>query len=66
MLGKAHQRGDRKGIFAAFNAANRLGMNADQFGKTFLRQIRPQPGVGHVAANDAQEILVIHPRLRSV
>ena len=66
MLGKAHQRGDRKGIFAAFNAANRFGMDANQLGKTFLRQIRPQTGVGHVAANDAQEMLVRHPCLWSV
>ena len=66
MLGKARQRSDSKGILAAFNAANRLGMDADQLGKTFLRQIRPQTGVGHVAANDAQEILVRHPCLWSV
>ena len=66
MLGKAHQRRDGEGIFAAFNAANRLGMDTDQLGQTFLRQIRPQTGVGHVAANDAQEILVGHPCLWSV
>ena len=65
MLGKAHQRRDGKGILAAFNAPNRLGMDADQLGKTFLRQIRPQSGVGHIAANDAQEILVRHPCLWS-
>lgn len=66
MLGKACQRSDSKGIFAAFNAANRLGMDADQLGKAFLRQIRPHTGVGHVAANDAQENLVRHPCLWSV
>ena len=66
MLGKAHQRRDSKGIFAAFNAANRLWMDADQLGQTFLRQIRPQTGVSHVATNDAQEILIGHPCLWSV
>ena len=66
MLGKAHQRRDRKGILATFNTANRLGMDADQLGETFLRQIRPQTGIGHVAADDAQEMLVRHPCLWSV
>lgn len=65
MLGKAHQRSDSKGILAPFNAANRLGVDADQLGKTFLRQVRPQTGIGHVAANDAQEMLVRHPCLWS-
>ena len=66
MLGETHQRRDSKGILAALNAANRLGMDADQLCNTFLRQIRPQTGVGHVAANDAQEILIRHPCLWSV
>ena len=66
MLGKAHQRSDSKGIFAALNAANSLGMDADQLGQTLLRQIRPQTGGGHVAADDAQGILVRHPCLWSV
>ncbi len=60
MLRKADERRDTKGILAAFDAADGLGVDADQFGKTLLRQIRPQTGVGHIAANDAQEFLIGH------
>lgn len=58
MLREADERRDAERILAAFDAADGLGVNADQFGKTLLRQVRPQPGVGHVAADDAQESLV--------
>lgn len=66
MLRDADERGDAEGILATLDAADGLGMNADQFGKTLLRQIRPYSGVGHVATNDAQEFLVRHPCLWSV
>lgn len=66
MLREANERGDAEGIFAAFDATDGFGVNADQLGETFLRKIRPQTGVGHVAANDAQELLVRHALLWSV
>ena len=60
MLCEADERCDAERIFSAFDAADGLGVNADQFRETLLRQIRPQTGVGHVAANDAQEGFVRH------
>ncbi len=66
VLCKADEGGDAKGIFAAFDTADGLRMDADQLGKALLRQIRPQSGVGHVAANDAEDFLVRHPCLWSV
>lgn len=66
MLREAHERRDSEWILAAFNAADGLGVNADQLGEAFLRQIRPQTGVRHVAANDAQELLIRHTRSWSV
>ena len=60
MLREADERRDAEWILAALNAADGLGVDADQFGETLLRQVRPQTGVGHVAANDAQEFLIGH------
>ena len=54
MLNEENERGDAERILAALNAADGLGVNADQFRETFLRQVSPQTSVGHVAANDAQ------------
>ena len=66
MLRDANERGDAERILAAFDAANGLGVDAHQFRETFLSQIRPQTGVGHVATDDAQENLVRHAPLWSV
>ena len=66
MLRESDERGNSERILAAFDAADGLGVNADEFGETFLRQIRPQTDVGHIAANDAQEFLVRHARSWSV
>jgi hypothetical protein len=66
MLRKTDERGDAERILAALDTADGLRMDADQLGKTLLRQIRPQSGVGHVAANDAEQFLVGHPCLWSV
>ena len=60
MLGEPDKCGDTEGIHPALDTADGLGVNADQFSETFLRQIRPQTGAGHVAANDAQESFVRH------
>lgn len=53
MLGEANERGDAERIFSALNTADGFCVNADQLGEALLRQIRPQTGVGHIAANDA-------------
>ena len=58
MLRDADERPNSERIFTALNASDGLGVNAHQFGEALLRQIRPQTGVGHVAANDAQELLI--------
>lgn len=60
MLRETNERGDAEWVLAAFDAPDGFGVNAHQLGEAFLRQIRPQSGVGHVAANDAQELFVRH------
>ena len=60
MLGEPVECGDTEGIQPALDAADGLGVNADQFSETFLRQICPQTGVGHVASDDPQESFVRH------
>ena len=66
MLREVDERRDTERILAALNAADGLGVDTDQFCETLLRQIRPQTGVGHVAANDAQESFVGHATSWSV
>ena len=66
MLRETDERRDTERILAALDAADGLRVNADQFGETLLRQVRPQTGVGHIAANDAQESFVRHARSWSV
>lgn len=66
MLREANECRNAERVFSPFNAANGLGVNADQLGKTLLRQIRPQTGVGHIAANDTKELLVGHSSSWSV
>ena len=40
MLRETHERRDAERILAALNAADGLGVDADQFGETLLRKVR--------------------------
>ena len=41
MLRETNERRDAERIHAALNAADGLGVDADQFGETLLRKVRP-------------------------
>jgi len=62
MLAQPGENEQRDRIHAALDCADCLPVNAEKFGKTFLREIQRQPPLTDNPADLSQENFVIHPQ----
>ena len=60
VLGNSGEAGHGKRIPAAFDAADGLPVNANQFRQTLLRQTRTEARVLNVLANTTKDLAVVH------